>query len=143
MTDEDMEILLETLLECGSDDLEMLGDILLVANNFNITLRDVMNNIDAGVDLDALLYSAFELVFNRIMELAEESLKNLDVENEDDEFNYVFLVHKLKKIKEEFNPDIDYVDSCFNNYLDEVYQDLDSYPNYPDEKYIKLITDWQ
>ena len=151
MSKEDMETLLKELLRCGSRDLDKFGDMMATADNFDISIYDIIENTNStGIEINALLNSIITLIFYKVMDLIEDSIdeydekyeKNEDNKNDKDHtFNAEKLVQKVNKIRNDFNPYIDYMDSFFDNNLDDI--DLNNLPDFPSEEYIKIIENWE
>ena len=97
------EELLTALLECGYRDLERLEEFLRIAKelNINIDLDGIiweLKDEEINIDLNMIMFKVMETI---VYDLAEE-------------------LNKVEEAQEKFNPFLNYLDSWFNNDLDEL-----------------------
>jgi len=105
MVDKWKEDLLMSILECGIQDLDKMEEILSKAENWlvDIDFDDVIENAkDLGrIDFNTILYAIMEnIVYDLVEDIEDEKIR--------------------EKILDNFNPFLNYLDSYFNNCLDEL-----------------------
>lgn len=103
---------LTDVLGWGYLDVKALEDYIEVAKKFDIYPEDIKEDIkgyDGDVtDINAWFYSSITLIF---YEIRDELKKSTD----DGE-----LLEKIEEMEDNFNPFINYMDSWFNNFLDDI-----------------------
>jgi uncharacterized coiled-coil DUF342 family protein len=110
---------LTDVLGWGSLDIEKLEEYLKIAKKFGVTIDDIREEIQetfrysAGeegdiADINNWFYVAIHEIFYAIM----DEVRNV---TEDEE-----ILKKIEELENNFNPYINYMDSWFNNLLDEI-----------------------
>lgn len=106
--------LVSALLNCGVRDLNLLDELLGVAEKFEINIDDVIEKtreLFNKVEFNELVYILMEHIFNAVMDEVEQYAG----ETEDKK-----LLKQVKDLRDNFSPFLNYIDSWFNNLLDEV-----------------------
>ena len=106
--------LVSVLLGCGVRDLNLLNELLGVAEKFEINIDDVVEEtreLFNKVEFNELVYILMEHIFNAVMDEVEQYAE----ETEDKK-----LLQRVEDLRDNFSPFLNYIDSHFNNLLDEV-----------------------
>ena len=127
---------LASLLNCGSNDVDTMLDYLNVANILDIGMDEIVKDMKQNgtdIDVNTVIYSSINIIFNTIMDYVEESL---------DEYTKTHkkLSEKVDRIRQNFEPYVNCADSHFNNYLDEI--DFFDLPSCAGREYVELIKKW-
>lgn len=111
---------LSNVMGWGSLDVDALEKYILIANEFGIDIEDVkedMSNYEGNVlDINNWFYSTISLTFYSIMEGLGEYVQD----NIEDEDVVDFLLDKIEELKDNFSPFINYLDSWYDNILDNI-----------------------
>jgi predicted ribosome quality control (RQC) complex YloA/Tae2 family protein len=107
-----MRTSLEYLFGWGYRDIEKLEELLEAAEKFNIYPDEILENIkeieNDPTDINSWIYSTMSLLFYKIMDEVEKEIYDKNI------------IKKVEKIREEFSPYVNAMDSWFNNFLDEI-----------------------
>ncbi|SDG32110.1 hypothetical protein SAMN04244560_02145 [Thermoanaerobacter thermohydrosulfuricus] len=124
-----MRTSLEYLFGWGYRDIEKLEELLEAAEKFNIYPDEILEDIkeieNDPTDINSWIYSTMSLLFYKIMDEVEKEIYDKNI------------IKKVEKIREEFSPYVNAMDSWFNNFLDEI--DLQKDKNEIIEEVIKAI----
>ena len=106
------------VLDWGSMDVAKLEEYVNIAEKWNIDIDAIKNYIenngDKLSDINAWFYSTISLIFYNIMDRVQDYI-NIELEEEAD-----LLMEKWQKVQNEFAPFINYLDSWFGNFFDEI-----------------------
>ena len=98
-----MNELLMSILKCGYRDLEKLNVVLGIADELDLNIDNIMKyteEINEGkINFNALMYSAMQLIINEIADRISEEYEDGEIAN---------------KLRDNFNPYVNYMDSWFN-----------------------------
>lgn len=107
-----MRTSLEYLFGWGYRDIEKLEELLEAAEKFNIYPDEILEDIreieNDPTDINSWIYSTMSLLFYKIMDKVEKTTYDKNI------------IKKVEKIREEFSPYVNAMDSWFNNFLDEI-----------------------
>lgn len=107
-----MRTSLEYLFGWGYRDIEKLEELLEAAEKFNIYPDEILEDIreieNDPTDINSWIYSTMSLLFYKIMDKVEKATYDKNI------------IKKVEKIREEFSPYVNAMDSWFNNFLDEI-----------------------
>ncbi|UZQ81766.1 hypothetical protein [Thermoanaerobacter sp. RKWS2] len=107
-----MRASLEYLFGWGYRDIEKLEELLEAAEKFNIYPDEILEDIreieNDPTDINSWIYSTMSLLFYKIMDKVEKATYDKNI------------IKKVEKIREEFSPYVNAMDSWFNNFLDEI-----------------------
>lgn len=107
-----MRTSLEYLFGWGYRDIEKLEELLEAAEKFNIYPDEILEDIreieNDPTDINSWIYSTMSLLFYKIMDEVEKEIYDKNI------------IKKVEKIREEFSPYVNAMDSWFNNFLDEI-----------------------
>ena len=105
------------LMGWGYLDVRALREFLDEAENFDIYISDVREDIiNCGgdiTDINDWIYSVKVLTFNAVMDELEAYVEENIEDNED-------LLNEIENLRDNFSPFINYLDSHFNNLLDDI-----------------------
>ena len=133
------------ILDCGSLDIEKLIELLDIANVYDYSSYDIIENCynlklkNEKLNINDLIYSAIEIIFNEIISRLEDYLEteakhDLNLNN----YQLEYLKDRIEDLRSDFMPHINYIDSHFNNILDNyTYEELKDF----DKLKVKLIND--
>lgn len=111
---------LSNVMGWGSLDVDALKKYILIANEFGIDIEDVKEDMSSYegdiLDINNWFYSTISLTFYSIMEGLGEYVQD----NIEDEDVVDFLLDKIEELKDNFSPFINYLDSWYNNILDNI-----------------------
>lgn len=111
------EEVFDAVLEWGSSDVEALNNWLDLAEAWQLDLYDVVQFIeDLGLnkyDINEWFYAVLSLIHDEVLNYVDDRL------SKDDE-DYEMLMSKIRQLGDKFDPYINYLDSSFNDLLDEV-----------------------
>lgn len=112
-----VELTVMDVLGWGGGDVDHLEGWLTTAEQWNISVSDVLNDIESlgeneKLNINSWFYSVLNSLFYVIMDEFEGWVNNLEEKKD--------YLSKIEKLKDEFSPFINYLDSSFNNLLGEV-----------------------
>jgi hypothetical protein len=120
---------LENLFGWGYLDIKKLDDLLYTCSNWSIEVDDLEQLIGdfAGdtTNLNDWIYACIHKLFYTIFYEVEKYIKDKK------------LLQKIEHIKDNFDPYVNYMDSWFNNFLDEI--NLDDDPEEVIKEIIKYL----
>jgi hypothetical protein len=103
---------LTDVLGWGYADIEALEEYIEIAKKFDIFPDDIIEDIKSYegdvTDISTWFYSSITLIFYEIIDELEKSTDDSD------------LLEKIQKLRDNFDPYINYMDSWFNNCLDDI-----------------------
>lgn len=80
-------------------------------------IREDIKSYDGDItDVNSWFHSTISLTFYKVLEGLEEFIE----ENIEDEEENSLAIEKLEELRDDFSPFINYLDSWFNNILDEI-----------------------
>ena len=105
-------------MDCGIADVEYLVDYLNNAERLGIELEDIVNDAEeiGKLDANALIYVTFDQIFFRTVDYLLDSLGEY-IDSEDLEEK---VMDYLEEMKDNFSPFINFLDSHFDNLLDQI-----------------------
>ena len=110
-----MDLNLKNILGWGYSDIEALKSYIKIAEKFNIYPEDIKEDIREyqgdATDINSWLYSVISAIFYKIT----QEIREIANENKDTE-----LLERIDELENEFNPFINYMDSWFSNFLDNI-----------------------
>ena len=133
------EELLTTILDCGIQDIDKLLNLITDYENLGGDIEDVNDYIKypgVTISFGTITFAVMNLMMNQITDYMEKSVEEYVKQSKKEKY-----IDKIEEIRENFDPYINYMDSWYNNHLDEI--DLDSLPINPDVSYIELIDEWK
>lgn len=103
---------LTDILGWGSLDVEKLEEYLEIAQKFNIDIYDIREDIKGYggdiTDINSWFYSVINFIFNNVMDEVEKSTDDKTI------------LEKVDELRNNFSPYINYMDSWFDNFLDNI-----------------------
>jgi len=119
MSDELEHVTVANILGWGSLDIKWLEKKFALAQHFGIGPDMVKEALDENgsdlTDIQAWIGQLLDDIFNQVTDRFEEYIIDTYSEEEQEP-----ILLKLEKFKENFSPYINYMDSWFNNLMDEV-----------------------
>ena len=105
-----IKINLMNVLDWGSGDITALERYLTIADLWGISIYDIADTIEFTngdkTKINDWFYTVIELIFSTVMKEVQEVHPELET--------------KIEKLNDNFLPFINYLDSWFNNFLDDV-----------------------
>jgi hypothetical protein len=117
MSDELEHVTVANILGWGSLDIKWLEKKFALAQHFGIGPDMVKESIEDNdlTDINVWINQLLDDLFNQVTDQFEEYIIDTYSEEEQEP-----ILEKLETLKQEFNPIINYMDSWFNNLMDEV-----------------------
>lgn len=128
------EELLTSILNCGTRDLDKLEELINNYENLDGEFDEIMDYVkDLGeISFGTIAYAAMSLTMEKITENMRKAVKEFVNKNEQQKY-----LKAIEKFENDFNPYIDYLDTFYNNFLDEI--DILMLPEYPSMEYVTLL----